>query len=437
VTLDTRRGQVEWFVRLRWVAALGALAAPAAARLVLGVRFAILPGALVVAGIFAYNTVLHLWLRRERDERELERAALAQVGLDLVALVLLLYFAGGIENPFSAYLVFHTAIAAVMFPGRESLAVTAGAVALYSAMAALEYAGAIPRFSLEGFKPLVGYGDARQLAASLFVLATTLFTVRYFAVSIARRLVRRTAELARANERLEQADRVRLQAVSTVAHELRSPMAAAESLLETVTGGYVSKACLACESKPILERVRARMKGLIKLTDDLLDLHQLELGNVRFEPQPLDIGAAAAAAVEEMSVLAREAEVTLAAQDLERLPRVLGDPPSVRFVLANLLSNAIRYNRRGGRADVTGSVEGAMVRIAVRDTGVGIPPDEVGKVFDVFFRGSYAREKRRLDTGLGLSLVKGLVEAQGGAVSVESAPGRGSEFAFTLPTAPV
>jgi signal transduction histidine kinase len=178
------------------------------------------------------------------------------------------------------------------------------------------------------------------------------------------------------------------------------------------------------------------MKGLIKLTDDLLDLHQLELGNVRFEPQPLDIGAAVAAAVEEMSVLAREVGVLLAAQDLERLPRVMGDPPSVRFVLANLLSNAIRYNRRGGRADVTGSVEGAAVRIAVRDTGVGIPPDEVGKVFDVFFRGSYAREKRRLDTGLGLSLVKGLVEAQGGTVSVESAPGRGSEFAFTLPTAP-
>lgn len=437
MTLDTRRGQLEWFVRLRWAAALGAVAAPAAARLVLGVRFAVLPGALVIAGIVAYNTILHLWLRRERSERDLERSALLQIGLDLVALVLLLYFAGGIENPFSAYLVFHTAIAAIMFPGRESLAVTTGAVALYSAMAVLEHAGAIPRFPLEDFRPLVDYGNARQLAASLFVLATTLFTVRYFAASIARRLVRRTAELAHANDCLEQADRVRLQAVSTVAHELRSPMAAAESLLETVTGGYVSKACLTCDSKPILERVRARMKGLIKLTDDLLDLHQLELGNVRFEPQPLDVSAAVDAVIEELSVLAREAEVTLAAHDLERLPRVLGDPPSVRFILSNLLSNAIRYNRRGGRTDITGSVEGRSVRVAVRDTGVGIPADEVGRVFDVFFRGSYAREKRRLDTGLGLSLVKGLVEAQGGAVSVESTPGQGSEFAFTLPTASV
>lgn len=436
-TLDTRRGQVEWFCRLRWIAALGAILAPATAYLALGVRFSILPGVLVVAGIVSYNAVFVAWLRAPRSDSALARAALAQIGLDVVALVLLLYFAGGAANPFSWYLVFHTTIAAIMFPGRESLVVTGFAAALYTAMALFEHYGVLPRWPLLGLGSAAPYAEPRHLAAQLFVLATTLFIVRYFAAAIARRLGRRTAELARANECLEQADRARLQAVVTVAHELRSPMAAAESLLETVTGGYVSKACTECDSRPILERVRARMKGLIKMTDDLLDLHQLELGHVRFEPRPLDLGAAVAAAVEELSVLAREAGVTLEAGALGDLPPVLGDAPSVRFILANLVTNAIRYNRPGGRVDISASVGGGRLRLSVRDTGVGIPREEQARVFDVFYRGSYARDKRRLGTGLGLSLVKGLVEAQGGEVAVTSEPGQGSEFSFTLPTAGV
>jgi len=433
-TLDTRRGQVEWFVRLRWVAALGAILAPATSWLALGVRFPVLPGALVVAFIVAYNAAFAVWLSRPRSDRALERAALAQIGLDIAALVLLLHFAGGIENPFSWYLVFHTTIAAIMFPGRASLGVTLGAVALYSAMALLEYWRVLPHWPLEGLGTARA-GEPQAVFAHLFVLGTTLFIVRYFAAAIARRLASRTADLAAANERLKQADRVRLQAVVTVAHELRSPMAAAESLLETVTGGYVGKDCADCGSRPILERVRARMKGLIKMTDDLLDLHELELGNVRFAPQPLSLAEAVAATVDELAALAREAQVTIEHGGLESLPAVLGDPPSVRFILSNLVANAIRYNRPGGRVAIIGSGGEGMVRLCVRDTGVGIPPEEQARVFQVFFRGSYAREKRRLGTGLGLSLVKRLVEAQGGAVAVSSTPGEGSEFSFILPVA--
>jgi signal transduction histidine kinase len=415
--------RLTWFVRLRWLAVAGVLATLPIAWFLLHVRFHPVPILAVTTWLAVYNVYFRQQLRRPASQARLLGLARAQIVLDLFALVVLLYFAGGSENPFSFYFVFHTAIAAIIFPGRWSLVVTTLAFGLYALMVGLDHAGAIPHFPLTGLYAVAPLRSARPVFANLFVFGSTLYIVRYFVSAVSRRLNQRTGELAEANEKLRQADRDRLQSVIMVTHELRSPMAAADSLLETVTGGYVNKSCMDCGAQPIIERARRRIKGMLKLTGDVLDLHQMELGSIRLDNARLRLDRIVDDVVEEFGSLAGTADIKVVPAGLAELPDVEGDAESVRFIFANLVSNGIRYNRAGGTVTISGRRAGDMVEVHVADTGVGIPEVDLPRVFDIFYRGSYARQKERLGAGLGLSLVKRLVAAHGGSVSVTSTEG--------------
>ena len=418
--------RLTWFVRLRWLAIAGVLVTLLSAWFLLHLRFQPIPLLAVTAGLAVYNVFFGQQLRRPASPARRLGLARAQIILDLFALVLLLYFAGGIENPFSFYFVFHIAIAAIIFPGLGSLVITTLAFGLYTLMAGLDWSGVIPHFPLTGLYSVSFYRSAGPVLTNLFVFGSTLYIVRYITAAISRRLSRRTEELAAANRRLQEADRTRLQSILTVTHELRSPAAAAASLLEVLDR-------VGPEERPaLIDRARKRINGLVRLTSDLLDLHQLELGTMKFEPAPLRLDRVVAEAIEELAARASADGVRLEQSGMAELPEVMADAQSVRFIVVNLMSNGIKYNRPGGLVAVSGTRAGSMVEVHVVDTGVGIPDEDLPRVFDLFYRGSYARQKEP-GAGLGLSLVKRLVAAHGGTVAVSSKAGEGSDFSFSLP----
>ena len=425
---DTFR-QLRWFVRLRWLAMAGVLVILPAAWFLLRLRFQPTPLLAVTAWIGAYNIFFWLRLRRRPANRRLARLALAQIMLDLCSLVLLLYFAGGIENPFSFFLVFHVTIAAIIFPGQGSLVITTLAFGLYALMVGLDWSGAIPHFPLTGLYAVSPYRAAGPVMANLLVFGSTLYIVRYFTAAISRRLSWRTNQLAEANRKLLEADRNRLQAVMTVTHELRSPAAAAASLLEVVERVKPE------EQPALIERARQRIGGLLRLTGDLLDLHQLELGTTNVETAPVPIAEVVEAAVTEYAALARERGVTVRVELPSDIPLARANARYLEFTVRNLLANAIQYNRPGGMVTVSARVTGELLEVEVADTGIGIPEADLPRVFDIFYRGDEAKKTDRLAPGLGLSLVKRLVETQGGTVWVESEAGKGSRFSFTVPIA--
>jgi len=425
---DTFR-QLRWFVRLRWLAMAGVLVILPAAWFLLRLRFQPVPLLAVTAWIGAYNIFFWLRLRRRPATRRLARLALAQIILDLCSLVLLLYFAGGIENPFSFFLVFHVTIAAIIFPGPGSLVITTLAFGLYALMVGLDWSGAIPHFPLTGLYAVSPYRAAGPAMANLLVFGSTLYIVRYFTAAISRRLSWRTNQLAEANRKLLEADRNRLQAVMTVTHELRSPAAAAASLLEVVERVKPE------EQPALIERARQRIGGLLRLTGDLLDLHQLELGTTNVETAPVPIAEVVEAAVTEYAALARERGVTVGVELPSDIPLAKANARYLEFTVRNLLANAIQYNRPGGMVTVSARVTGELLEVEVADTGIGIPEADLPRVFDIFYRGDEAKKTDRLAPGLGLSLVKRLVETQGGTVWVESEAGKGSRFSFTVPIA--
>ena len=421
--------QLVWFVRLRWLAIAGVLVALPVAWYLLRLRFQPIPLLAVTAWLAVYNLFFRQQLRRPAAPARLAPLARAQIILDVCSLVLLLYFGGGIENPFSFYFVFHIAIAAMIFPGRGSLVITTLAFGLYTLMVLLDWSAVIPHFPLTGLYAAPPHQSAVPVFINLFVFGSTLFIVRYFTAAISRRLSRRTDELAAANRRLLEADRTRLQSVITVTHELRSPTAAAASLLEVVDR-------VSPEERPaLIDRARQRISGLLRLIGDLLDLHQLEMGTTNVETAPVLIAEVLEAAVAEYAALARERGVTVRVELPADLPPAQANARYLEFTVRNLLANAIEYNRAGGSATVSARVVDGLLEVEVADTGMGIPEADLAHVFDIFFRGAEAKKTDRLAPGLGLSLVKRLVETQGGTVWVESKVGHGSRFVFTVPIA--
>jgi signal transduction histidine kinase len=238
------------------------------------------------------------------------------------------------------------------------------------------------------------------------------------------------AELTRAfngmAESLEQNEASRKRLLGDVAHELRSPLTNLQCQIEAVRDG------LAAPDESAMRSLHEETLLLGRLVDDIRDLALAEAGRLPLHPERVHTPAAVDSALAAVSPLATERGVSLRA-DAARSPDVHADPARLAQILRNLLANAIAATPRGGSIEVRGATEDGMIRIEVADTGSGIAAEHLPRVFERFYRADPARARETGGAGLGLSIVKQLVEAQGGRVFVESEPGRGSTFGFTLP----
>ena len=244
----------------------------------------------------------------------------------------------------------------------------------------------------------------------------------------------RTVEAQRAAvERLTALERIREAFVSTVSHELRTPLTSIAGYLELLTDGSAGPLTDRQERMlAVVGRNTARLRALI---DDLLTLSSVDAGRLELESAPLDLRDVVAAAVTAMRPVADAGGLVLGS-DLPAGPLpVLGDRAGLERVLLNLLSNAVKYTPVGGTVTVTGRVAGTAAEVAVADSGIGIPADDQAQLFSRFFRAANARASNLPGTGLGLALVRELVERQDGVVELDSETGRGTTVTLRLPLA--
>jgi signal transduction histidine kinase len=214
--------------------------------------------------------------------------------------------------------------------------------------------------------------------------------------------------------------------MAVVSHDLRNPLgtvsAAAELLLDIELPEDKKE-----EQLQIIRRSSVRMNRLIQ---DLLDVSRIEASGLTVEPEPNDLHPLLEEALESNSLRASELGIDLVADVRPGLPAVLCDHDRVLQVISNLVENAFKHTAKGGRVTLSARSTGSQVVITVRDTGDGIAPDDLARIFDRYWQ---ARSHGRSGAGLGLTIVKGIVEAHGGQVWVESELGKGSAFHFTLP----
>jgi len=222
--------------------------------------------------------------------------------------------------------------------------------------------------------------------------------------------------------------------LADVSHELRTPIAALRTFNELLTEGAADDPATRRE---FLETSRAQLERLDWLALNLLELSKLDSGLVLLDVRREDLRASVEQAVEQAATTARRRGVDLVMQGPDLPVPIRHDPVRIGQVVSNLVGNAIKFTPRGGRVDVTVSPEArGGASITVSDTGIGIEPAELPRIFDRFYRGSRASEARGSGSGLGLAIVRGIVEMHGGTVMVESRLGAGTTFRVNLPAQP-
>ncbi|HEY1015331.1 MAG TPA: HAMP domain-containing sensor histidine kinase, partial [Herpetosiphonaceae bacterium] len=224
-------------------------------------------------------------------------------------------------------------------------------------------------------------------------------------------------------------DALKSRFVSTVSHDLKSPLTAIQGYAQLVADGHLGP--ISDPQRDALQAVIRNSASMTMLISDLLDLGKLEAG-IGINPQLCDLSVLVREVVDEMQIRAKLQKLQLQQKLPVRLPLV-ADPARVRQVLANLVSNAIKYTPSGGQIHVVAYARNGNVNIAVKDSGLGIPDDALPHIFDRFYRVKRDSDSKVEGTGLGLAIVKSIIEEHGGQINVTSKVGAGSTFLVSLP----
>ncbi len=447
--------RINWLIRLRWLAVAGTTVALILGWLIYRNALPLAPLAGTILAIALYNSQFYLYARTLRLSqagiarlRQVSRFASLQIVLDLLALAVLIHFSGGVENPMSLFFVFHTIIASILLSQRVSfLMATLGAL-LFAAVAGCEYGGLLPHYHLPVLGEIELYRAGGYVLTVVGVMALTLWLVAYMTSSISVRLRARDRELVEshratltkslelqvANERLRRIDAERTRFMTLVTHELRAPINTIYTCVELALTGYASPETV----RDMLERVKRRAAELSELISDLLRLARAREEASRDEEVGIVQSADVLQSVVQLMKTEADSKDLFLSVDIDPdLPPVRANPDRLKLVWTNLLSNAIKYTEPGGIVAVALKHTPDQVIGTVRDTGIGIAPEDQQRIFEEFYRADNARALCPTGTGVGLAIVRRIIENWGGKVWVESELGLGSKFTFVLPRADV
>jgi PAS domain S-box-containing protein len=233
---------------------------------------------------------------------------------------------------------------------------------------------------------------------------------------------------------LQEASRLKSEFLANMSHELRTPLNAIIGFAELMHDGKVGP--VAPDQKEYLGDILTSSRHLLGLINDVLDLSKIEAGKMEFLPEPVDLGKIAAEVRDILRSLAASRRIAIAIEVDPAASEAVADPAKLKQVLYNYLSNALKFTPEDGRVTLRFAPQGGEhFRLEVEDTGIGIRPEDLGRLFVEFQQLDVGAAKKYGGTGLGLALTRRIVEAQGGRVGVDSTPGRGSRFFAVLPRA--
>jgi signal transduction histidine kinase len=450
MTIESLRERVQWLVTLRWIAGVMVVISVLAAKAFLEIENIAVPLALGFFILF-YNLVFHLVRKYfvshpEASDKDIKRRyALInlQIFLDLTVLAALIYFTGGIANPFLSFFIFHMVISSILLSRVNAYLWAFFTIGLETLLFYLEHFGYIPchRF-LPGYPTdLVKNGD--HVFFILMAFSVTLLITVYFATSIMRPIRKRQLELTELQNRLEQKrdllelknkelsdmDRSKTEFLYRVEHELKAPIGALQSLISVVSRGY--SAVDEAKRNELLARAENRVTLMKELVSDLLSLSRVSERSFTLELQPIDLKQMVYEAVDELNTYSKKRGVPIKIDAADALPEIMADKHAMEEITRNLIHNAVKYSFEGDVNVRLTTSEGNLV-MEVQDHGIGISEEDLPDVFKEFYRTPNAKAFEE-GSGLGLSLVKRLVEHHNGAITVTSQLNKGTTFTVTLP----
>ncbi|NQT19287.1 MAG: HAMP domain-containing histidine kinase [Planctomycetes bacterium] len=427
-----------WFCRLRWIAiailvAFGLLGlAPQTGRLLGLYSHAAWP--FVTAAVLTLMNVA--FIRHARllaRGRPTPRGAMvnlwAQIILDLAVLTVVVHFMGSLETYVPFVYLFHIVLACMFFSLPQSAAVTVLASLLYIGCVAAEETGLISQRGIYA-SSAVRVGIENNPAAVIFNVgsAVAIWTGAWVLVSRLSAMVReRDRKLAEANRRMIRTQKDKTSHMLRTTHELKAPFAAIHANAQLLTQGHCGE--MPPKALVVLERITRRCTRLSDEIKEMLQLSNLksDIERSQLSPANLDLSATLRECIDQLRELARMREVSIE----ERLEpaHTMIVPDHATMLFANLLSNAVLYSHAGGQVRVEClSKPGEGPKVTIEDDGIGIPADQLPKVFDEHYRAGEAVSHNRESTGLGLAIVRHVAQANAVRVRVETRHGAGTRF---------
>lgn len=240
-----------------------------------------------------------------------------------------------------------------------------------------------------------------------------------------------TVTVLRDITKLKEIDKIKSQFVSMVAHELRAPVAAIEGWLEIVLSGELGED--EDQRKKWLSRAKDRAHSLLIMVNDLLEINRMESGRIAQKMETVKLSEIIKKIVDFVKPEADKQKITITLKLPEKMPPVQADVKDMERLFTNLITNAIKYNFRNGSVTIEGEVERNLICIHVKDSGFGISPENLNKIFDDFYRVEDNTTKKITGTGLGLTISKKIVDSHFGRIEVKSQLNEGSTFSVCLP----
>ncbi len=243
-----------------------------------------------------------------------------------------------------------------------------------------------------------------------------------------------TASLGRLEEERKEIDSAKTEFLSITSHELRSPMTPMKAQLQMLEEGYFGK--LNAKQKESLGVVIRNADRLDNIIVDFLEISRIEAARLKFNFKDTDIAQAVQDTAKFMEAFAKEKNIDLIT-NIDKLPIIEVDPDRVSQVLRNLINNAIKFSKDKSKIEINADLTNQYILFSIRDYGCGLSSDNQIRVFEPFYQVENANRRRHGGTGLGLAICRGIVESQNGKIWVESKPGKGCKFYFTIPLKPV
>jgi len=230
--------------------------------------------------------------------------------------------------------------------------------------------------------------------------------------------------------RLNKIENYRKEFIGDISHELKTPIFAIQGFIETLLNGAVHDDEV---NEVFLHKAMKNVNRLTYLTKDLMEISRLETGELKSNMQEMFLRDVVLDVVENLQYKAEDENIELVVHDFDKNIQIRADRNQIKQVLINLVENAIKYNKENGKVEIGMKELGSgKIEMFVKDTGIGIDPNDIERVTERFFRVDKSRSRERGGTGLGLSIVKHIIEAHGEKLAIESKPDEGSVFRFTL-----
>ena len=435
--------QGSWQIRLRWAVAPLMIAGLIIGRL-LGFEFPLLPILAIALASPIYNGLFALVLRRYQDrlesDQKLDRIFVAtEVIVDYSAMFLLIYFTGGASSPLAIFLLFHVVIAAIQFTATTAYGLAGVAAGGLWLLLLGELGGWLPchHISYRGASLGITHESVYPILMLIFLTAT-LFTTAGLVSRISTRLRRRvgdlaeaSSDLARSHAAIQELMQDRAQFTLEVAHNLRAPLAAGLGVVDLLRAGYVGELTEAQNEQ--LGKLDQRLRALSDMVGKLLAIARTRDRSREIEDVVVDMAKLARYTEETFREVAKGKGLSLRVTVEPDLPPVASGVGLLEQLMENLVSNAINYTP-AGEVEVRFEADAPdVVRITVRDTGIGIPEADQGKLFQEFYRASNARQATADGTGLGLVLVQQTVHRHDGTLELTSTEGEGTTIVVRLP----